>query len=135
MSTRSLICQIKNDKITFSHCSYDGFLSGVGETLLKHYSTAEKVEKLIDFGNFDELKEIENIISLKEPKNPVYTFPMFLERIKKIILLDYVYLFENGTWKVINFWDVRKEILMIDDWQAFLDLFSDLRMAIRQENE
>lgn len=56
MSTRSNI-GIENPDGTISaiYCHFDGYLSGVGETLQTHYQDRAKVERLIALGNISAL--------------------------------------------------------------------------------
>lgn len=56
MATRSKIAIEKQDGTVESiYCHFDGYLSHNGETLQKHYSTKEKMEKLIELGNISSL--------------------------------------------------------------------------------
>lgn len=52
MATRSSIAAKFSDG-TFKcvYCHFDGYLSGNGKTLLEHYNTPEKVEKMISLGD------------------------------------------------------------------------------------
>lgn len=58
MATRSTIA-IENLDGTVSqvYCHWDGYLEGVGATLLKHYNTREAVQKLISGGAISSLGE------------------------------------------------------------------------------
>jgi hypothetical protein len=49
MATRSVI-SIENldGTVTSTHCHWDGYLAGVGKTLLKHYDDRDCVERLIE---------------------------------------------------------------------------------------
>ena len=59
MSTRSYICRENEDgTITGSYCHCDGYLTYNGAMLLDHYSTKERVDKLLSFGNMSCLNEI-----------------------------------------------------------------------------
>lgn len=56
MSTRSGIGFVQEDgtiKGVYAHS--DGYLSGVGLTLLEHYNTLEKVEELLSYGDISSL--------------------------------------------------------------------------------
>jgi hypothetical protein len=62
MATRSNIAIFDKEKgqakTIYAH--WDGYLDGVGATLKEHYTTTEKVEKLISLGDLSSLgKEIE----------------------------------------------------------------------------
>jgi len=57
MSTRSRIAIEKQDGTVESiYCHFDGYLSHNGETLQNHYSTREKMEKLIELGDISSLE-------------------------------------------------------------------------------
>ncbi len=52
MSTRSNIGIINVDgSVTTVYCHADGYPSGVGETLLNHYNTEDKVRELLKLGD------------------------------------------------------------------------------------
>ena len=56
MSTRSRIAIEKQDGTVESiYCHFDGYLSHNGEILQEHYSTKEKMEKLIELGDISQL--------------------------------------------------------------------------------
>jgi hypothetical protein len=57
MATRSRIA-IQNESgiVKSIYCHFDGYLSGVGETLFNHYDK-EKLEKLIELGDISTLGE------------------------------------------------------------------------------
>lgn len=59
MSTRSRI-GIENQetgKVWSVYCHYDGYLEGVGQTLIDHYKDREKVDELIALGDLSALGE------------------------------------------------------------------------------
>jgi len=56
MSTRSRIAIEKQDGTVESiYCHFDGYLSNNGEILQNHYSTKEKMKKLIELGDISSL--------------------------------------------------------------------------------
>jgi len=55
MSTRSMIALKREDKITAIYCHFDGYVEGVGMTLLRHWNTLEKVESLMELGDLSSL--------------------------------------------------------------------------------
>lgn len=59
MSTRSLIGYTKNlnnrTKITYVYCHFDGYPSGVGQTLVENYNTEEKIKELVSKGDLSSL--------------------------------------------------------------------------------
>jgi len=58
MATRSAIGFVEYDgSVTGIYCHWDGYLEGVGQTLLKHYNDTYKVLDLIDLGDISSLGE------------------------------------------------------------------------------
>jgi hypothetical protein len=58
MATRSTIAIENNDgTVSQVYCHWDGYLEGVGKTLLEHYNTREAVEKLLAGGSISSLGE------------------------------------------------------------------------------
>jgi hypothetical protein len=58
MATRSTIAIENNDgTVSQVYCHWDGYLEGVGKTLLDHYDTREAVEKLLAGGSISSLGE------------------------------------------------------------------------------
>lgn len=51
MSTRATIAQIKDDKLYFITCHYDGYYKATGVILERNYDTTSKVESLINNGS------------------------------------------------------------------------------------
>lgn len=59
MSTRCLIGRkVDNNKVEYIYCHYDGYLEGVGETLKNHYTTEDKIDKLMALGDLSALGEV-----------------------------------------------------------------------------
>jgi len=58
MATRSAIGFVEYDgSITAIYCHWDGYLEGVGDTLLKHYNDTYKVLDLLELGDISSLGE------------------------------------------------------------------------------
>jgi hypothetical protein len=55
MGTRSRIGVMHGDKIKSIYCHWDGYLDGVGNTLLKHYDSA-KANNLVALGDMSSLR-------------------------------------------------------------------------------
>jgi hypothetical protein len=56
MSTRSRIgIQNQDGTVSSIYCHFDGYPSGVGETLSKHFSDREKLQQLIELGDISSL--------------------------------------------------------------------------------
>lgn len=59
MATRSTIAiELPNGKIKAVYCHWDGYLSYNGKILQKHYTTADKVLKLVSKGAISSLGEV-----------------------------------------------------------------------------
>ena len=57
MSTRSNIGYMENGKLTYIYCHFDGYLDGVGYTLLDNYNTLEQVKELVAMGDASSVDE------------------------------------------------------------------------------
>jgi hypothetical protein len=58
MSTRSRIAiENQNGSVTSVYCHFDGYISGVGAVLQKHYTNRSKVEQLIALGSISYIAE------------------------------------------------------------------------------
>lgn len=58
MSTRSRIAIENEDgSVTSVYCHFDGYFSGIGQTLNDHYQNREKVQSLIDLGALSYVSE------------------------------------------------------------------------------
>ena len=56
MSTRSSIgVKLPNGNIKAIYCHFDGYPSGVGQTLTEHYTTEEKINALMELGDLSVL--------------------------------------------------------------------------------
>jgi len=124
MSTKSTITISSNKEYNdfgykTIYCHFDGYPSGVGAMLLKHYDTPEKVEALIALGSLSCLREriaptADENHSFKEPVNDV-TVAYHRDRCESMVishydtlsdltqdLEEYNYLFEDGRWYTIE---------------------------------
>jgi len=70
-STRSYIgIKYKNGIIEYVYCHFDGYVKGVGNILLKHYSDFKKIKELINLGNISILgAEIGKKQDFKNPES------------------------------------------------------------------
>ena len=115
MATRSTISIKENGKIRSIYCHWDGYPRNNGKILLKHYTTSEKINELINLGQVSILKENVN----PDPKGS-HSFDNRQENVvvayhrdrgeslvieeytnpKEIIGEQFDYLFIDGVWKV-----------------------------------
>lgn len=120
----------ENGSISSIHCNYDGYIkNGVGEYLVKHYKTKEKILDLLTLGDLSRLgtKPVENPDAWKtytsgeykkyHPDNTCDTYKSRgencpakvssnLEEYYKLAndsWCDYRYLFEDGVWGLIYY--------------------------------
>lgn len=116
MATRSSITiKTKDGKFMTIYCHFDGYLSGVGQTLVDHYDTQEKAEELLKYGDIsflDERCDKPEGHSFESPVDgcTVYygrdrgeentmarNYDTFLEVIKKETQ-EYNYFLDDGIW-------------------------------------
>ena len=111
MSTRSLI-GIKNEdgSITDVYCHFDGYLDGVGITLVNHYDTEEKIREIFEHGDMsslgDDIKSCDFYKDRGEDGVDAGTIPADIpEDVEDAYYVggqhcwaDYVYLFKDGKW-------------------------------------
>lgn len=75
MSTRSLVgIQNKDGSVNYVYVHSDGYLSGVGKTLLENYSDRKKVRRLINLGDLSSLGEV---IGRKHPFDLSKLYPNY----------------------------------------------------------
>ena len=99
MSTRSLISVLDGTVIYTSYCHFDGYLSGVGETLVEHYDNLLCAKKLVMGGDMRSVEdEVEHIYRYEGSTGPrVYggiDMPAALYNCGQ----EYEYFFRNGAW-------------------------------------
>jgi len=89
MATRSRIAIEKQDGTVESiYCHFDGYLSNNGEILQNHYSTKEKMKKLIKLGDISKLGDT--------PKTTIAYHRDRGENLNIRLYPDVATLFENG---------------------------------------
>jgi|GEM_PF-5693201 len=113
MSTRSMVAFDNTSEVLAMRVHFDGYLTGVGHTLLHHYTTIDKVEDLIECGYISSLEtEIQYI-----PHNPSER-PVVHNNVEELIAefkdsdAEYLYLFNGYSWEY-----------MTRDMTRFLSLF------------
>ena len=73
MSTRSNVGILDNDtgKVEAIYVHYDGYPSGIGKVLLKHYDNADKVADMVEIGNASYLEP-----EITKPKGHTFNKPV-----------------------------------------------------------
>ena len=122
MSTRSNVGIKEGDKFKYIYVHFDGYPTGVGATLRKHYTDPKKVEQLISLGACSVLgEELEperesfdyDSKVLNENGSMFYgrdrgekgveaktqDWDEYLKEQLDDVWIEYIYVFENGKWK------------------------------------
>lgn len=116
MGTHATVSIKTNERIRTIYCHYDGYLSSLGRVLLEHYTTEERINELIDFGDASSIYK--NLCPLEDSEHS-FLYPqkdtcVFYHRdrgedlvIKKYASetsllhnggMEYNYLFRDGEW-------------------------------------
>jgi hypothetical protein len=136
MATRSRIgLMLEDGTIKHSYIHYDGYPTGVGQTLVENYSDVEKVEELLSFGDMSYLAPKITPDGIHNFENPEQGVTVFYSRdrgetdvdsvitsmdeyrsVKYSSCIDYLYVFTNGNWWVYdtheqNGWKIVKTFL------------------------
>ena len=121
MSTRSNIAiETKDGKIKVVYCHSDGYIGGVGKTLVNNYKNYDDVEQLINGGGISSLGD--NLLETSyycrdwgrenEDKPIIYNneFCMFWD-MTGATMIEYIYLFKNNDWFVSKSSYINKKLL------------------------
>lgn len=122
MSTRSHVGIKEGGKFKYIYVHFDGYPTGVGATLRKHYTDPKKVEQLISLGDCSVLGDVleperesfdydskvlnENGSMFygrdrgeKGVEAKVKDWDEYLKEQLDDIWIEYIYVFEDGKWK------------------------------------
>jgi hypothetical protein len=139
MATRSRIgLMLEDGTIKHSYCHWDGYPTGVGKTLLEHYSNIEKVKELLSFGDMSYLAPKINPDGIHNFENPEKDVTLFYNRdrgemndvdsvttsmneylsSKYSSGIDYLYLLKDGNWFLRNTyenvgWELIKKYILV----------------------
>lgn len=101
MATRSFIGYVTNDStVKYCYVHYDGYLDGVGQTLLDKYNTLAKVKKLIKYGEYQTIIDKLKFFDDKLPVRVCNSIKDYIE-IENNTFIDYLYLFKDNEWFVL----------------------------------
>lgn len=112
MATRSLIGILtKSNTVESVYCHFDGYPEGVGARLARYYTTAEKAENLLSFGNISSLgvTTADTVFYSRDRNESLennkartsFGFTQYQEQAKGSGC-EYAYIFRNGEWEVID---------------------------------
>lgn len=92
----------EDGSVDATYCHYDGYLDGVGRTLVKAYNTPEKAEAVAKTGYLSGLTEdLEQSIKdavHKEPAVPYLSVEQYMKNGYDYCGADYIYLFDGEAW-------------------------------------
>ena len=109
MSTRSHInIVLKDNSIKSIYVHSDGYPDGVGRCLIDNYNSYEKAVELFNYGNASYLGSTINECSFygrdwnrdEEPARKYNNVDHYMLDMRGDIWIEYIYLFQNGIWKV-----------------------------------
>lgn len=106
MATRSAIGMRTYDgNIKAVYCHWDGYLEGVGKTLLESYKDVFKVNQLLDEGNISNLKStIKATAFYADEEDIENNIPVIFNTVQEMIEYfsnsEYFYVFEDDYWTV-----------------------------------
>ena len=105
MATRSTISiQDSTNKIFSIYVHWDGYLEGVGTTLLKFYNDKTKIMKLISNGNISSLDDtVETTQFYESVSSHDEKAKIFVNKIKwKKTFQEFNYLWKDGDWYEVS---------------------------------
>ena len=122
MATRSRIgLMLEDGTIKHSYCHFDGYPTGVGQTLVDFYNDLDKVKELLSFGDMSFLSPKVTPEGEHSFNNPEKDITVFYGRdrgesdvdsvvtsmddylsVKYSSCIDYLYVFSGGQWWVYD---------------------------------
>ena len=104
MSTRSnIMCQEPNGSVLSAYCHLDGYLTGVGRSLLTYYNNDEIAFELVANGYMSSLySTIEETNIKRANRDEPILYSNLEDAISSIdaLFMEYVYLWNGKSWEV-----------------------------------
>ena len=138
MSTNSMVGYVRGDgSVVASYVHYDGYETGVGETLLEHYSSDELAEKVASAGYFSSLsgdmkESLSNSVHTESP-NEFFNFAEYRDFAVDNSHLEFVYLWLNGRWIYSNWTTTVKGVGPYAEYDSTWNGFHELIPAYVRE--
>ena len=139
MSTRSNIVYDTGDSVRAIYCHHDGYLDYNGRILFEHYNSEDKVEALIELGDFTSLKPTieetrKKVMNCEQETNRSLDQYMHLAHNSDI---QYIYLWDKYMWWIsrnigINLWDRSKYEKGYREWIFYHSQFEPLAQELAQ---
>lgn len=125
MSTNATIA-IHDPAGTYRHiyCHHDGYLEGVGLTLIENYTTREEVNQLLDLGDCSSLEDTpDDSVFYGRDRGETDTGSMTVSSYDDLLVesQEYCYVFVDGRWNVVSLED-----------GGLLDLETELRKEMEE---
>lgn len=107
MSTRSYVGYYNEEtkKVNYNYVHFDGYLDGVGETLINAFNSIEKAKEigdcktsiraLNDDGTIDAYSDED-----QHEEQPTMTLEEYIK--DDDIMIEYVYVFKDGVWNLVH---------------------------------
>ena len=117
MSTRSNIARLNSDgSVDVIYCHWDGYLTGVGMTLVLHYDTKKEMNDLIDLGDISSLRD-----TIEETKKETYKDKVSAPQHFESLDAYAKHLQETQSW--VEYVYVAKEIEEPERWMPDVEWF------------
>ena len=137
MSTRSNIVYDTGESVRAVYCHHDGYLDHNGRILFDHYNSEDKVEALINIGDFSSLKPtIEE--TRKKPMNceqeTYRTLNHYMHQVDGSDI-EYIYLWDKYMWWIsrsiaLNLWDRSEYEKGYKEWIFYHSDFQPLAQEL-----
>jgi len=137
MSTRSNIVYDTGDSVRAVYCHHDGYLDHHGRILFDHYNSEDKVEALINIGDFSSLKPTveETRKKLMNCEQETYrTLNHYMHQVDGSDI-EYIYLWDKYMWWIsrnieINLWDRSEYEKGYREWIFYHSKFEPLAQEL-----
>lgn len=103
------------------YCHFDGYIKGVGESLIKYYNNYDIILNMLLFGDFSYISEnIQPYYAWKEEENWDFVQPKLSNEMNFSEEYNYLFNYETNKWYVSkndtnNFEDLSKILIQIEN--------------------
>jgi len=138
MSTNALVAYTRSDgSIVSSYVHYDGYVTGVGETLLEHYNDEKSALGVSVGGYYSSLSEdldasLNNSVHNEEPEM-FDSFNEFRDYVEENSHLEFCYLWLDGRWIFSSWTSTTTGIGRYAEWHTSFNGFAELIPAYVRE--
>ena len=138
MSTNALVAYTRSDgSIVSSYVHYDGYVTGVGETLLEHYNDEKSALSVSVGGYYSSLSEdldasLNNSVHNEEPEM-FDSFNEFRDYVEENSHLEFCYLWLDGRWIYSSWTSTTTGVGRYTEWHTSFNGFAELIPAYVRE--